>query len=271
MVDFPSRPAHLIGPVGLLEKEKVAFVEHPDGVDRRFPDHQAGPDAGIDLQRFGMGVAFAGITHREEKFQQRGVRQQGEQAGKGGDGVLPAPVGVEELAARHGGLRMAFQKGEELRRGPFVQQRIGIEQQGIAARHDPEGLVVGGAEPTVFAIFDHPHLRETLPQHGHAAVRGGIVDDDHLQGKSANGLFNGLQTIRQEFPCVPVDNDDRDVHFSLPARRNAHPDRAPERDDGLSFPTAGRFRYSMPVCPRPPNRKLPTPPGRMPASSLHNR
>ena len=215
MVDLPAGLLHRPGPVRLLEKEEVALVETPHSIDCAFPHDQARPDPRVHLDGMPVVLALAGILPRKQGFQQRHVEEKRQERGKTGDGVLLAAVRIEELSAGHDRLRMLLHEGIQLVDGPLGENRIRVEQQRVAARHDPEGLVVGGGKAPVLVVFDPPDLRELDLQHGHAAVARRVVDDDDLEGDALDRAEDGLEAVAKKRFSVPVDDDDGKIHVEM--------------------------------------------------------
>ena len=208
MHDLPVDLPHPVGPVRLLEKEEVAFVEHPHRVDSALPDQEAGADRRFDFDGRRVTAPFTWESPREEVLEQRCIGHERKERGKGSDGILPAPVGVEKLPAGNCDIGVSFQIGEQFGYGAFGEECVGIEQKGVAALHDPQSLVVGRPESPVLVVLDQVYGREPFPQHGRTAVGGGVVDDDHLVGQVLKCRLDGFQAPPEELPCVPSNYDD---------------------------------------------------------------
>ena len=95
---------------------------------------------------------------------------------------------------------MLLHEGIQLVDGLLGENRVRVEQQRVAARHDPEGLIVGGGKAPVLVVFDPPDLRELDLQHSHAAVARGVVDDDDLEGEPLDRAEDGLKAVAKKLP-----------------------------------------------------------------------
>jgi len=169
----------------------IAFIEAAHAADGAFSNHQARPYARFHLDGVVTSPVFAGIPVGEEGFEKRHAEQERQDGGKPDDWVLFAAVGIQELPAGHDRLGVLFHEGKEIPDGPLGENHIRVEQQRIAARHDPEGPVVGGRKTPILVILDPPDLRKLYLQHGHAAVPRGVVDDDDLEGQTPDRSVDG--------------------------------------------------------------------------------
>ena len=93
---------------------------------------------------------------------------------------------------------------------------IGIQQQVVLGVNPGESPVVTSRESVVPVQKYEPQIRESLPEHFHGTVRGGIVGNDDLTapfvwGSRGVSEINGMQKGRKEFLKVafpvPVQND----------------------------------------------------------------
>ena len=59
MVNSPPRVLHPKSPVGLFKKEKIPLVKKAYSLDSLFPNKEAGPNSGFNLQGLSMRIALA--------------------------------------------------------------------------------------------------------------------------------------------------------------------------------------------------------------------
>jgi hypothetical protein len=94
--------------------------------------------------------------------------------------------------------------------GAVEHQRIGIQQQNVTSFRHRDALVIGGGKAAVVGVRQENRLRKRGLNHVHRAIRGGVVDYDHLEFHVLGLLVDRPQTIAQDLACVPVHDDDGD-------------------------------------------------------------
>ena len=89
-----------------------------------------------------------------------------------------------------------------------ADQGVRVQQQNVAAACLAQRTVVGPAEAGVCRGDQHPHLRELLAEHRHAAVGGGVVDHHDLGVHAGQFGAQAGQTVPQQVTGVEVDDYD---------------------------------------------------------------
>ena len=93
----------------------------------------------------------------------------------------------------------------------LVQDGVLVQDQHVAALRPADRLIMVGPEAVAPLSLHHLDVRVGLAHRGRAAVGGGVVDHDRLQGRVARGILERGQAAQQQLPVVGVDQRDRDV------------------------------------------------------------
>ena len=130
--------------------------------------------------------------------------------------VCTVPSRVEDAASHDADIRIAVHVVDRGVDHAGVHQRVGVEQQQMAARRHAERLVVGRGEARVPVIADELHRREI----GLAPSRASRPEDPLSTTKTssvacASAVEQALEAIAQHGLGVPVDDDDRQVWAGL--------------------------------------------------------
>lgn len=119
-----------------------------------------------------MREDFIEIACRQKQIQQRGEHKAGR---------LKGVIRIQHFAAHHSGLGVLVGKGNGFLNRAVQNNRIGIEQQDIAAFGDPHALIIGRGKTSVFRVFDEDNLRKFGLDHLYRSIGGRIVNDDDFK------------------------------------------------------------------------------------------
>src|SRR5690606_20725013 len=110
----------------------------------------------------------------------------------------------------HAHVRMGVEIGHQGGEGVAENFGVGIEQEDVAPARPGQPQVIAGGEADVLRAGDQLDPGELGGDHFRAAVGGGAIDDDDLQGEIAASPVDGGEAGAQQVAHVPANDDDRE-------------------------------------------------------------
>ncbi len=218
--DGPLRLAEPGAQIHVLHVHEVLLVEAPHGLHRLPAEQHGRAGDPLDLTLGGPVPLGHGVRAREPVVRrdsaEEGVHQALPHARNLAGGGLDGPVRVPHDRADHSDRRVLPGDLQERLQGAPRDPRVGVEKEDEGRVGIADALVRPGGEPAIDRILEEPQGRVHLHGPLGAAVPGGVVDHDHVEGQLGGGAVRGRDAPAEVVPGVVVDDDDCEIRGHEP-------------------------------------------------------
>jgi len=204
----------------IRDEEAKTLVQHAGPFPSRTTDDVCGCADAVDGLRFRVietrGVVTIGKTaSRKEFVPVERLQRHGEGSGKTANAMLHGAIGIQQLRTAGGDMRIRIHKIDQRSKGVPGQNRVAVEQAGVASPRHPHSKIIVSNIELVGRIADKDDLGEGFSDHVGAAIGRMIVDADDFK-THATGLFvNGGNALPQELEGIVAGDDHGEIELSF--------------------------------------------------------